>query len=373
MRGGRLLTSVVAPAIALVIAFAIAALALLLVDIDPLFAYGQMWEFGTTTESLISMVNRAIPLFVSALAVAIGFKMGLFNIGVEGAYLLAALVGAYVGGLYALPAVLHVLDILLVGMVVGAFWNGLAGWLKVKRGVHEVISTIMLNFVAFSLSAYLFLNIFKAETAGLTTATALIPRSGWIPSLNPVLNLFGVEPRAGSDLHGFLVIAVFLGIFYHYLVSRSRFGYDLRASGNNAPAAHASGVNPNRMILNTMLLSGATAGLVGMSDLLGFFHQYVQDFPTGFGFNGIAVALLGRNNPVGMALGALLFGFMNRAALILDLRDVPREIVTIIQGVVVLTVVIVYEVIARYVTRRTVAAAARATAEQEGGEEPLAA
>jgi ABC-type uncharacterized transport system permease subunit len=365
LRGGRLLTAVVAPLIALIIAFAIAAFAQLLVDIDPLAAYREMWSFGTTTASLISMTNRSIPLYVSALAVAVGFKMGLFNIGVEGAYLLAALFAAYVGALFAAPAVLHIFVILAVAVAVGALWNGLAGWLKVTRGVHEVISTIMLNFIAFSLSAYLFLNHFKADISGLTTATTLIPQSGWVPSLNPLLGWFGIEPRAGSDLHGFLIIAVLLGVFYHYLVNRSRFGYDLRASGINAPAAYASGVNPNRMVVVTMAISGGIAGLVGMADLLGFHHQYVQDFPRFYGFDGIAVALLGRNNPVGMGLGALLFGFMERAALILDLRDVPREIVTIIQGTVVLTVVIVYEIVTRYVQRRTVAAAARAAAERE--------
>ncbi|MGH8946163.1 MAG: ABC transporter permease [Acidimicrobiia bacterium] len=365
MRGGKLLTAVVAPLVALVIAFGIAAFALVLVDIDPIAAYGEMWSFGTSTASLISMTNRAIPLYVSALAVAVGFKMGLFNIGVEGAYLLAALFAAYVGALFTAPAVIHVFVILVVAMVVGAIWNGLAGWLKVTRGVHEVISTIMLNFIAFSLSAYLFLNTFKAPTSGLTTATPLIPQSGWIPSLNPVLGLFGVEPRAGSDLHGFLIVAVFIGLFYHYLVNRSRFGFDLRASGINPPAAYASGVNPKRMVVVTMLISGSIAGLVGMPDLLGFHHQYVQDFPRFYGFDGIAVALLGRNHALGMGLGAVLFGFMERAALILDLRDVPREIVTIIQGTVVLTVVIVYEIFTRYVQRRTVAAAARATAERE--------
>ena len=361
MKGSRLLTTVVGPGLALAIAFGIAAIALVLVDIDPLFAYREMWAFGTTTESLISTVNRAVPLFVSALAVAVGFKMNLFNIGVEGAYLLAALVAAYVGALYTLTPVLHVASILLVAMAVGAVWNGIAGWLKVRRGVHEVIATIMLNFIAYSLSAYLLINYFKAETSGLTTATALIPQTGSIPSLNPVLGWLGIEARAGSNLHGFLLIAIALGVAFHLLVTKSRFGYDLRASGVNAPAAHASGVNPKKMILLTMLISGGIAGLVGMSNLLGFYHQYPQDFPIGLGFSGIAVALLGRNHPAGMAFGALLFAFMDRAALILDLRGVPREIVTIIQGVVVLTVVIVYEIIARAVERKVVAAAARAT------------
>jgi simple sugar transport system permease protein len=287
--------------------------------------------------------------------------MGLFNIGVEGAYLLAALVAATVGALYSIPAVFHVLSIMIVAILVGAFWNWLAAWLKVKRGVHEVISTIMLNFIAFSLSAYLFLNYFTAETGGLTIATTLLPKSAWLPSLNPVLGWFGIEPRAGVELHGFLIIAAFLGIFYHYLVTRSRFGYDLRASGMNPTAAHASGVDPNKMIYKTMMISGGLAGLVGLSQLFGFYHQYPQDFPSMYGFDGIAVALLGRNHPVGMAFGALLFGFMDRASLILDLEGVPREIVTIIQGVVVLTEVIFYELISRVVVRRTVDAAARAT------------
>lgn len=367
MKTGRLLTTVVAPAVALVIAFGIAALALLLVDINPLDAYTSMFKFGTSAESLISMANRAVPLFVSGLAVGVGFKMGLFNIGVEGAYLLAAVVAATVGALYSIPAVLHVISIMIVAVMVGAFWNWLAAWLKVKRGVHEVISTIMLNFIGFSLSAYLFINYFRSETAGLTIATSLIPESGWMPSLNPVLGWFGVEPKGGVELHGFLIIAVLLGVFYHYLINRSRFGYDLRASGMNPTAAHASGVDPNKMIYKTMLISGGLAGLVGMSQLLGFYHQYPQDFPGGYGFDGIAVALLGRNHPVGMAFGALLFGFMDRASLILDLENVPREIVTIIQGIVVLAVVIIYELISRVVVRRTVDAAARATEALESG------
>jgi simple sugar transport system permease protein len=151
-------------------------------------------------------------------------------------------------------------------------------------------------------------------------------------------------------------------------VTRSRFGFDLRASGINAPAARASGVDPNKMIVRTMVISGAIAGLVGMERVLGFFHQYTSDFPRFLGFNGIAVALLGRNHPVGMALGALLFGFMDRAALILDLKGVPREIVTIIQGTVVLSVVIAYEVVTRMLERRAVKAAALATeAVAEGG------
>ena len=265
MKSGRLLTSVVAPAIALVIAFGIAAVALLLVGIDPLTAYKEMWVFGTTPESLIITVNNAIPLFVSALAVAVGFKMGLFNIGVEGTYLIAALFAAYVGAQISTTPVLHVTAILLVAVLVGAGWAWIPAYLKVKRGVHEVIATIMLNYIAFALSAYLFLNVFRAETAGLTIATDLIPESGWIPSLTPLLAAIGIEVRAGANLQGFLIIAIALGVGYHYLVNKSRFGYDLRASGINPTAANASGVDPKKMIIRTMLISGGLAGLVGIA------------------------------------------------------------------------------------------------------------
>jgi simple sugar transport system permease protein len=367
MKSRRWLVAVVAPLAAMVFSVGVASLALIAFDIDPLFAFKEMWTFGTSTESLINIANRSVPLYVAAMAVAVGFKMNLFNIGVEGQYLLAALFAAWAGALVALPAVLHVAFILLVAMVVGSGWAWIAGFLKVKRGIHEVISTIMLNFIGFSLSAYLFLNVFRGETEGLIVATGQIPKSGWMPSLNPVLGWFGVTPRRGSELQSFLIIAIALGIGYHLLVRRSRFGFDLRASGINPAAAQASGVDPKRMIIRTMMISGAIAGLVGMSVLLGFFHQYPQDFSRGYGFNGIAVALLGRNHAAGMVFAALLWGFLERSSLILDLRDVPSEIVTIIQGTVVLGVVVAYEVVSRLAERQTVRAAARAAAALESG------
>jgi simple sugar transport system permease protein len=357
---------VVAPTVAIVFAFGVASLALLLVDIDPIDAYLSMFDFGITTESLISMVTRALPLYVSAVAVAVGFKMGLFNIGVEGQYLIAAPIAAWVGGVVALPAPLHVGLILLVAVAIGAFWGWIPGELKVRRGVHEVISTIMLNFIAIGLGAYLLINFLQEESESLTVATPLIPDSGRLPVLNPILEFFGIEARTGFNLGSYLFVAIVVGIVYHLLVTRSRFGFDLRASGINPAAARASGVDPNKMIVRTMVISGAIAGLVGMERVLGFFNQYTSDFPRFLGFNGIAVALLGRNHPVGMAFGALLFGFMDRAALILDLEGVPREIVTIIQGIVVLAVVVTYEVVSRAIERRAVRAAAEATGDLAG-------
>lgn len=351
----RLLVRLAAPLVAVAVAIAISSVVLLIIGESPIEAFGAMIGYAARVDSAISIVNRAVPLYLSALAVALGFKMGLFNIGVEGQYRLAALVAAYAGGVVTgLPAVLHVGLIIVVAALTGGAWAGIAGVLKVTRGVHEVISTIMLNAISTALGAYLLSRYFREppQPDDLVIKTPEIAPSGRFPSLNPMLESLQVEVPSGSSLQGFLLVAVLVGIGYYVLVWRTRFGYDLRASGANAPAAQASGVDPKRMVLVTMALSGGIAGLVGLSQILGFFHRYSIDFPIGLGFTGIAVALLGRNHPAGIALAALLFGFFDRGAQILDLQAIPKEIVTIVQGVIILSVVISYEVARRVAERQ---------------------
>jgi general nucleoside transport system permease protein len=355
---------VIAPIAALAVALLISAGVLLIIGENPLSTFALMVRFAARTDSMIIMINRAVPLYFSALAVALGFKMGLFNIGVEGQYRLAVLLAAAAGGaVTGLPPVLHIMLIMLVAMAVGGAWAGIAGVLKVTRGVHEVISTIMLNFIATGLGAYLLATYLREPPppGDLVIKTPALPPSARFPSLNPMLEALGMELRGGVNLRGFLLVATAAGLVYYLLVWRTRFGFNLRASGLNPGAAEASGVNPRAMVVTTMVLSGAFAGLVGMSELLGFFHRYTIDFPVGLGFLGIAVALLGRNHPAGIALAALLFGFMDRSSQILDLEAVPKEIVTIIQGVIILAVVIAYEVARRLVEAREVEAAAEAS------------
>jgi general nucleoside transport system permease protein len=344
----RIGLALAAPALAVAIAVTISSLVLLASGDNPLEVYGSMWSFGTQLNSIISMLNRAVPYYVSGVAVAIGFKMNLFNIGVEGQYYLAALLAAVVGATLDLPAPLHVLCILVVGMAIGAGWAGIAGVLKATRGVNEVISTIMLNnIVLLGLGAWL-LTRYQAEgRVGLQIRTEALPDSARMPTLNPVLEAIGLDVPAGSRLTGFLLIAALVGVAYYLIIWRTRFGYDLRASGLNPWAAAASGVAPKTMVVKAMLLSGAVAGLVGMSQLLGEFGAFTGDFPTGLGFTGIAIALLGRNHPAGIALGALLWGFMERSAQRLDLEGIPKEIVVIMQGTIVLSVVVAYEVVRR--------------------------
>jgi simple sugar transport system permease protein len=241
---------------------------------------------------------------------------------------------------------LHILLIMVVASVTGALWAGIAGVLKVTRGVSEVISTIMLNFISFGLTAYLFRVYFRNKTAS-STQTEVLPESARMPPLDQAFEAVGIDVPRAVDVYGFLVVALLLGVLFYVGVWRTRFGYDLRASGVNPFAAQASGVNANAMVVKTMLISGALAGLVALPEILGSSFKYDLTLTSGLGFAGIAVALLGRNHPVGMALAAMLFGYLDRSSQILQFENIPKEIVTIIQGVIVLSVVVAYEIVRR--------------------------
>jgi simple sugar transport system permease protein len=353
-RLGRIAVALAAPALAIVFAILVTSLVLVLTGHAPIATFSAMLDYGMQPRTQVLILNSSTIYYLSAIAVAIGFKMNLFNIGVDGQYRLAAMLAAAVGGAVALPPVLHVALIVFVAMVVGALWAGIAGLLKTTRGVSEVISTIMLNFIATGVVAYLLSPGRLAEPiAGSNNiGTRPIPPSGQIPGLPLV-------PGAPNLVHGFIVVAAIVGVAYWYMLNRTRFGFDLRATGANEAAAVASGVNVKKMIVVTMLMSGAVAGLVGMPQLLGASYTYSLDFPAGLGFTGIAIALLGRNSPIGIAFGALLWGFLENSAQILDLEGVPKEIVQIMQGVIVLSVVIAYELVRRWKVRQVAAAVGR--------------
>lgn len=353
---------VVGPPLAAVgLALLVAALVLVVSGADPIVAFGNIWEYGSRLETVIESFNRATPLYLSGIAFAIAMRMNLFQIGVEGQYILAAFFAAYVGaGVGSLFPPLHIAIILLTAMIVGAAWAGLAGWMKVTRNVHEVISTIMLNAIAVAGVVSFLLGRWKIESESLDTRLGDIATSGWFPSLNPIVELATREIKR-VELTGFILVAALVGVAYHLIINRSRLGYDLRATGANPWAAEASGVPPKRTIVLAMLLSGAVAGLVGMADLLGDQHFYSLRFPQGLGFAGIAVALLGRNHAVGAAVAAVAFGWLERASGVLEVRgDAPREIVTIMVGVIILFAVIAYALAQR---RRRIEAAAAASAQ----------
>ena len=338
-----------APVAALVAALVVTALALLAGGHNPFVAYGKMVHYAASTNSVVVILNKSLPLFVSGLAVAIGFRMNLFNIGVDGQYRLATILAAAVGAQLDLPGPIHIAIIMIVGMVIGAAYAAVAGLLKAYRNVNEVISTIMLNGIAASLIGVLvkWKSVFVAS--GFSRGTKELRPSGWMPSLNRIVSWFGFHIPKGTVLWGWLLIAVVIGFGFHFVVNRTRFGFDLRASGLNPGAALVSGVDPRKMIVRTMLISGALAGLVGMPIMLNDTHKFTTEFPSGYGFSGVAVALVGRKNAGGIAAAAVLFAFIERSAQVLPDPPLfaPKELGTIMQGTMILSAVIAYEVVRR--------------------------
>jgi ABC-type uncharacterized transport system permease subunit len=329
-----------APVLAVLVAFVVTSTVLLLAG-DPVVA---VWTQLLTTPRprlVVAIINGASVYYLSAIAVAISFRMNLFNIGVDGQYRVAAFAAAVFAGQGWLPGPLNILVSLLIAMVAGALWAGIAGWLKVSRGVSEVISTIMLNAIATGVVAFLLFKVADSTTGSNVTNTKTIPASSQVPG-------FALIPGTLNKIYGFVLLAVLVGVAYWVVLNKTRFGYDLRATGRSESAAVASGVNVKRMVLTAMLLSGATAGLVGMPLLFGQDFSYGTTFQPGLGFAGIAIALLGRNHPVGIAFGALLWSYLEQQGNGLQITaGVSPEIVLVIQGVIVLAVVIAYEVVRR--------------------------
>lgn len=341
---------------AVVLALAISGVLLAITGKNPFTAYSTMIDIGFSEDKLLESVDRATPLIIAATAVAVGFKMNLFNIGVEGQFLMGMFWAAVAGAYVDFPRPLHILFCCLVGMAAGAAWAAIAALLKVKRGVNEVIATIMLNSIALGVLDWLFNEYFRDDTGGQTldVRTKRLPGSAHFPDL------------FSNRVTGLIFVALFVAAAFWVIVFKSRFGFRLRASGYNSLAAQTAGISADRMIVAALVLSGAIAGLAGLPYLLSEGHSYGPTRPDGYGFTGIAVALLGRNHPLGIVLGALLYGFLDAVAGPLQLEGIPQSIVRVIQGITLLTVVIVNEAVGRWHARRTTERAAAALALADG-------
>jgi simple sugar transport system permease protein len=363
----RVLLAVAGPVMALVAAILLTSVVLLASGKNPIEPYNLMLEQIGYSDIQVLIINQASMYYIAALAVALGFRMNLFNIGVDGQYRLGAVMAAVVGAHVGLPAALQVPLLLLVAILTGAFWAGIAGLLKVTRGVSEVVATIMLNAIATSLILYLTQTNTWGVQVGNNMTTGIMKKSGWIPGID-----LGADT---GEIYGLVFLAVIIGVLYWLVLNRTRFGFDLRATGESETAAAASGVDAKRMTLTAMLISGGVAGLAGLPLLLGDSHTYSLTFPEGLGFTAIGIALLGRNNPGGIALAALLWAFLDKASPALDYATpvaYEKEIATIMQGLIVFAVVISYEVVRTWGLRRQqsrvgaeLAAAARNNAEKK--------
>jgi ABC-type uncharacterized transport system permease subunit len=331
-----------APLLAIVVAFVVTSL-ILLVAGDPVGAVWAQLIDVPLPRQVIAIINAATVFYLSAIAVAIGFRMNLFNIGVDGQYRVAAFAAAVFAGQGWLPGWLNIIAALIVAMVAGGLWAGIAGLLKVTRGVSEVISTIMLNAIATFLVAYLLSLAAQRVEGSNAVNTKPIPESSRVPGIS----LDGIIATP-NKVYGLIVLSILVGLLYWFVLGKTRFGFDLRTTGRSETAAVASGVKVKRMVLTSMVISGAVAGLVGMPLLFGQDYAYGDTFQSGLGFAGIAIALLGRNNAVGIVFAALLWAYLDAQGNGLQINaGVSDRLVLVIQGVIVLSVVIAYELVRR--------------------------
>lgn len=328
------------PILSVVAGLIVGAIFMLIIGADPIQAYKVLWNasFGSINGFGEMLVN-SIPLIFTGLAVAFGFRIGLFNIGGDGQFLISYLAAAYIGFAIQLPMYIHLPFALLAGIFAGGIWGGFAGYLKATLGVHEVITTIMMNYIALYFVGYMAGGPLKAP--GGLPATKKIFESAKLPRL-----------MSGLRLHYGIFLAIGAAIFVYYLLWKTPLGYEIRATGQNADAAEFGGINVARNMMLAMFISGALAGLAGSSQALGLEYRAYQPFGfLGYGFTGIAVALVGKSHPLGVVLGALLFGVLSRGAMMMQsMAGVPKEVVEIIQAIII--IFIASEYIFRYLNRK---------------------
>jgi len=321
---------VLLPALNLLLALLVTAALVLATGNDPVAALRALvvGSLGSA-DSVGYTLYYATDMAFAGLAVAVAFQGGLFNIGAEGQAALAGMgitAVALNGG--ALPAVVLVPLAILGGAALGAAWAAIPGWLQARRGSHIVVTTIMFNFIAASLLVWLVVNV-------LTVPGTMSPESRGFPAAAALPGL-GVPGAAPVNLALPLALAAAAGVWL--LVWRTPWGYALRVMGGSARVARYAGIAQGRMTVTVMALSGALAGGVAVNELLGAQHRLLLGFTGGYGFTGIAVALMGRNHPAGVLLAALLFGALTQggAELAFEMPAVPSDVVVLIQGLVIL-------------------------------------
>ena len=352
------LESAVGQGLALLAAFAIAigvgSLIIILYGENPLTVYGAMLSFAfKDATSIGTVISIATPLIFAALAVSVCFKGGLFNIGVEGQFLVGMVTASWAALTFDfLPGLLHLAVVLLFACLGGMVYAAVPGILKVKTGAHEVVTTIMMNGIAVSIVAYALNGPLKFTKAppgqNVDLRTDIFEPSALVPDLG---HLFGIGRSA--HLSWLFPIAIVASVIVWFLFRRLRLGYEARAVGSSAGSARAGGIAIGAVQIKLFLISGALAGLIGMQQVLGERGALVQNYEAQLGFTGIAVAFLGQNNPIGIVFAAILWAILSRGETALQLgTNLPREFVIILQGILIFCVVVVYQIAKRRLARR---------------------
>ncbi len=331
-----LLKELLVPFLAVVTAIIVGGVVIAVAGGNPFDAYIGLLEgaFGSP-RALSETAIWATPYIFAGLAVAIGFKGGLFNIGAEGQLACGAVVAALIG--YALPqalgmdlpAIIHLPLTILGGMLAGALWAAIPGWLKARFGGHEVINTIMMNYIALNIASFLLNGPMKDPSP--TNVVARTPQIAASARIAPIFE--------GYRLHWGFVLALLVAFGVWWLLWKTNLGFEIRTAGTNPDAAKYAGINVSRTIIVTMALSGLLAGLAGAVEVTGLNYRHELGFSVGYGFDAIAIALLGKNHPVGVILASLLFAAMRNGATRMQfLTQIPTDVISVIQALILLFV-----------------------------------
>ena len=333
----KLLRELIFPLLAVITAFIIGGILVLIIGDDPIQAYKLLLGSALSWPDGIGYtLFYATPLIFTGLAVLVAFRSGLLNIGAEGQLYVASFATAWVGITFAQYSAWFLVPVcFLAALLGGSIWGAIPGVLKARFGSHEVINTIMLNFIAVALVSYFTQYHYKTpgdpimETSQIGAGAHIARLGSFIP---------GLPERIPLNL-AFVLALICCALVYLFLW-RTKWGYELRATGSNPTAAEYGGISVRKQIVIAMTISGALAGMVGINEVLGYRYRYYDGFSANYGFTGIAVALLGRNHPVGVLLAALLFGMLIRGGIFVDAftNNVTKDIVDVLLGIVILLV-----------------------------------
>lgn len=285
--------------------------------------FGSMYDFGMT-------LTYSIPLILTGLSVAFAFKAGLFNIGAEGQLTMGALATAIFCALVPLPNMIAPLAAGVVAAGAGGIWGGIAGYLKAKRGAHEVIITIMLNFIAAGISSYVAVYLLKDPNSQNPQTAPILP--------NYILEQY--KFFQGAPVTSALFLSILISLVCWLLLYRTPFGFEIRAVGENENASATAGIGVSKIQISSMFFAGALSGLVGVGEVLGRSGCFKLDFSPGYGFIGIAVAFLGRGNPIAIIFSGLLFGAVQKGASDLEIysQNVTSDLAMVLQAFIILLV-----------------------------------
>ena len=333
----KLIRELIFPLIAIIAAFVVGGVLVAFIGDDPIQTYRLLIGSALSWPDGIGYtLFYATPLIFTGLAVAVGFRCGLLNIGAEGQLTVAAFAAAWAGISFAnLSAWMLIPITCLVAILSGAVWGTIPGVLKARFGSHEVINTIMMNFIAAGVASALTQTYFK-EQGDPILETLPIGNAAHIPRLGEIIP--GLPARIPLNLA--FVFAVLACVLVYVFLWRTKWGYEIRATGANPHAAEYGGISVKKQIVLAMAVSGGLAGMVAINEVLGYRYRYYQGFSPQYGFTGIAVALLGRNHPIGVLLAALFFGALTRGGLFVDIftEKVSKDLVLVLQALVILFV-----------------------------------